>query len=581
MRRSARKFWRNVDGSVAPVVALSLTALIASGGIAFDYARMASLDTELQQAADQAALAGATQLDGKANAASRAVSAAQSLVQNRTYFGNDGGGTLVQTGLTTGSGGSTRVRVTFYSNKADAEAGTNGFSASAANADTLAKYVQVEVVGRSANFAFTPIVAAMSSGVIEAAATAGLASAICKVPPVMMCNPDESSSNTNESLPFTVQRGAGLRLITGNADAPGNFGWLQSGLDPGASALATALGYNSPPGDCQPITGVTTETGMSTSVLNAYNTRFDVFANGNQTCPSQGGGTCSPALDTRKDLVCQSSGGTSCSNDGWDEASKPYRLPNITSSHTEMQQQCTGGGPNRVCVDVPVVVTTSAPAEQYLPTDGTQDPSVMGFPRDLCHMWPRASSTCGGSTANHVKGNGDWDRDAYFRVNYKKSGGGYWTSGTGVGSWRSNTGLSATASRWDVYQWELAHLGQTVDGVTVNAPQLLSGNKAAFSRPVHATGIGASSTQADRRRFTVAVLNCQALNVHGKTTNVPVPTWLDVFLVEPAQKRPLNGPNAGDYTLDKDVYVEEIGEASPSTAGVGQVVRRDLPYLVR
>ena len=50
---------------------------------------------------------------------------------------------------------------------------------------------------------------------------------------------------------------------------------------------------------------------------------------------------------------------------------------------------------------------------------------------------------------------------------------------------------------------------------------------------------------------------------------------------EPAQKRPLNGPNAGDYTLDKDVYVEEIGEASPSTAGVGQVVRRDLPYLVR
>ena len=42
---------------------LSLFALIGAGGIAFDYARLAALDTELQKAADQAALAAATQLD--------------------------------------------------------------------------------------------------------------------------------------------------------------------------------------------------------------------------------------------------------------------------------------------------------------------------------------------------------------------------------------------------------------------------------------------------------------------------------------------------------------------------------------
>ena len=64
--RSVIDLWRSASGSVAPTVALSLVALIAVGGIAFDYARMASLDTELQQAADQAALAAATQLDGSA-----------------------------------------------------------------------------------------------------------------------------------------------------------------------------------------------------------------------------------------------------------------------------------------------------------------------------------------------------------------------------------------------------------------------------------------------------------------------------------------------------------------------------------
>src|SRR3546814_2886644 len=52
---------RSEAGAVAPTVALSLFGLIAAGGLAFDYARLASLDTELQNAADHAALAAASQ----------------------------------------------------------------------------------------------------------------------------------------------------------------------------------------------------------------------------------------------------------------------------------------------------------------------------------------------------------------------------------------------------------------------------------------------------------------------------------------------------------------------------------------
>src|SRR3546814_10050133 len=89
---------RSEAGAVAPTVALSLFGLIAAGGLAFDYARLASLDTELQNAADHAALAAASQLDGENDSATgvnddaitRAEKAARELIQNETRFANDG-----------------------------------------------------------------------------------------------------------------------------------------------------------------------------------------------------------------------------------------------------------------------------------------------------------------------------------------------------------------------------------------------------------------------------------------------------------------------------------------------------------
>src|SRR3546814_1587231 len=82
MPRIRKGLLQSTGGAVAPTVALSLFGLIAVGGIAFDYARMASLDSELQNAADQAALAAATQLDGKTGACSRAANAASALIRN-------------------------------------------------------------------------------------------------------------------------------------------------------------------------------------------------------------------------------------------------------------------------------------------------------------------------------------------------------------------------------------------------------------------------------------------------------------------------------------------------------------------
>jgi len=520
MGRSVRSFWRNSEGSVAPTVALSLIGLIVMGGVAFDYAQLAAMDTELQQAADQAALAAATQLDGKANSITRAQAAAQSMITNVTKFADDGGGSTV--------GGMT---FTFYASY-DQTNDTYGtvVTPGAAGADASAKVVKVTIGTRTAKYALTPIAGAIS-GSSTASATASVGNAICKTPPVMLCNPDEPSGNTNEDLAYNPVAGQGLRLITGDASVPGNFGWLEAAIGNGAPALAGELGYNTPLGDCQAASGVTTKTGMDTSVLNALNTRFDIYANGNNTCPSQYGGACGPSTNTRKDVVCKPNNtGTGCNPDAWNDATKAYRPT------------------------TPAALNPSDP--NY--------PDFMGYPRDLCHAVKESAQTC------TVKGDGNWDRDAYFRVNYG------WTDAT---AWQNGTGLPANVTRWQVYSWELTHRSVVVAGVGtkgIDVPNI-KGNEASFSYPVsNPPGIAASNSQPDRRRISAAVLNCQALTIHGKTSNVSVPTWLDMFLVEPSLDR---GSGVNQFTDKKDVYVEIIGTTTASSAN--QVIERNKPFLIR
>lgn len=539
MKRRIGRMGGNDRGAVAPTVALSLFALIGAGGIAFDYARMATLDTELQNAADQAALAAATQLDGLTNSQARARAAASQLLSNVSLFANDGSASALAV-----------FEVAFCSayndsvpdNPSDPPTAPTGCTL--ATGDGNAKVAVVTMAGRRANFALTPVIGMLRQDNMSARAAATMSSAICKVPPVMICNPDEPVGNQNEMLDFNPPRGTGLRLVTGSASVPGNFGWLESGLGNGTPALAGELGYNVPMGPCQAITGVTTKTGMDTSVLSAYNTRFDVYANGNTTCPGQFGGTCSPSVNTRKDLSCAiNNQGTGCKNDSW--------TPVIYDPYWDADSN--PGTPNVVAA---------------LPTDGSLDPKIMGYPHDLCHSSLQSRHTCG------IKGSAIWDVNAYFRVNYG------WTET----QWRtalSMTGTTAIPARWDVYQWEISNPNGT-GTKGINFPQTVTTGaqaQSAFSIPATGrSGVGAGASQPDRRTIAVAVLNCRALNAHGKTSQVPVPSWLKVFLVEPAIKR---GSGSDLYSDTKDIYVEFIEKSVPQDDNFEDVVRRDVPYLVK
>lgn len=526
-------------GAVAALYAIALPVLVAMAGIGFDYARVASLDTELQNAADQAALAGATQLNQNADSIVRATSAAQGgLVANSTLFANDGNGQAIAI---------PDAGVFFYETRDDAEAGTNAIDVTESDADARAKFIRVKVATRTANYALTPVVGAFS-GTIDAEAVAGIGSALCRTPPLMICNPDEPTNNTNKDFDFNANAHSGEGLLAkgggGNAWAPGNFGFLNSVPGPGngTDKMREAFGWDAPVGNCISQSGnvtIDTAPGDRTAVATAFNTRFDIY-DGDVSCPTPG--RCPASVNSVKDLVHPTgafSNNNACKlhNKGWQQTSHRY-LP-----------------PANRALDV---------------SQGDTMPDVMGHPRDVCHSTnPQA---CSGPF-----GDAFWDRDAYFKANY----------GWDHAQWQANTGLVIGAgarptvpTRYQVYKWEIEHRGELVGGATVLGTKAVGGNTA-YSAPVcsqtkgFGTGTVPTDTTADRRRLSVAVVNCYANKVKGSSTGVPVRRWMDVFLVQPSINR--------DRTSQDEIYVEIIGETTAGSAGetAGTVIRRDVPYLIK
>ena len=501
---------RTDDGAVAATYALALTGLIVMAGVGFDYGRVAAMDSELQNGADEAALAGATQLNGAPGACSRASAAALSLVTNTTVVANDSPNVSIPSEPACDAIGN----IKFWQNKDQT---------SAATSDANAHFIEVTVATRSVDYAFTAITG-LIHGSSFAAAMAGLGSSVCKVPPVFLCNPAES---TDPLFNVASYVGKGIRLIanTGGSNyTPGNFGYLESNAGNGAQAVSQTLGRSSIPGDCVSVDTVSTKPGQQVSVLDALNTRFDVYANGlTQTCGANNG-LCPPSANSKKDLTHKGNNGscafTSGNGAGWQEATKPYLPTSATVPLTTTQ------------------IGQTAP---------------MGYPRDMCHAISLSGSCTGGQI-----GTGAWDANAYFKTNSTNYASNFDVTGT-FGT--------ATPTRYQVYKYEAANAASRLQN------QADSSNTA-IPQPFCVTpGVAVGGTSVDRRVLSVAIVNCQAQGVQGATSGVTVNKWIDVFLTEPSANRA--------RTAQSDVYIEVIG---PTTLGGGssaaQLIRRDVPYLV-
>jgi len=191
-------------------------------------------------------------------------------------------------------------------------------------------------------------------------------------------------------------------------------------------------------------------------------------------------------------------------------------------------------------------------------------------------------------------GDGVWDIDAYMRANHPSltSGGVYDQSNNAAILAASDGALPAGhtyPTRYQVYRWEIADYASrlgTHAGVS---------STTAYDKPVAGMCLATSTSPygivpggetVDRRRISVAVLNCHALGINGHETNQPVSKWMDVFLVEPSIARTKCSSGAGcntKYTEKTDLYVEIIGETKSggSDENTEQVVRRDVPYLIK
>jgi Flp pilus assembly protein TadG len=517
----ARRLVGEEKGSVAPTVALSMIGLIAVGGLAFDYARLATLDTELQSAADQAALAAASQLDGEADACDRAVRAARNVISNLTLLANDGGTPTVTItdstvcdadglGITDDAAASIRFFV-------DRGATTPATSVTEAN------YVEVLVDSRRATYALTPIVGVLTSGDIAARARAGLGTALCKVPPLMVCPPE------GVAVDWDSMRGVGIRAVSqsGQNWAPGAFGYIGP---QDANSTQIGLAFENPVFQCQEITGTQpVSTGAPTPAVTAINTRFDIYGMsggaGSALAPCLGT-ACPPALNVTKDLV-RSAGAGNCSirnNHSNGAANEGWHLP--TTGRFSPRARNAGDGP-------------------MTPIDADNSISAMGLPRDNCH-YTSYNSACPGS--NPRFGNGAWARGDYFNKYHS-------------GRIPLN---AATMTRYETYLWEIEN--GFIPGDT-------SGTDRQFGTPQCNATI--PDATRDRRVLQVAVgSNCPALR--GASVPVQIGTWVEMFLVEPGVAPPGRGNGDGG----NEIYLEVIREIDPGGAAA-QVIRRDTPFLVR
>lgn len=479
MTSGVQPFTKDDSGNVSPLYALVLLGLVALAGIGFDYGRLMAMQSELQNAADQAALAAASQLNGHEDAMIRARNAATSTFAtaasdyaNLTGVANDGAGPTVS-GLT----------FTFYESYAD-DAPKDELTSDADGA--RAHVVKVSANGRKVFYALTPVVGAFNSGGITAHAMAMLKRAACNVPAIMVCV-------DRADFPMPVDAGKGLRMRWKSSKdvtplAPGNWGFLDVR---GVRDSQYELGQNSLP-DCLNLDTVTTEPGFRNTEPSALNTRFDMPTS---KLECQANGDFCPAQNTRKDYAIAYSGTVVSPN------------PTLTVGDVRAALTCPATVPPGKAAWVPFADITVI-----------DRPSVDSFKLDSCFL----SGTC------DYLGDGVWDIDRYLAAHHP---------GTSASSFAKGTRYEVY--NWEIED-KAARLAPRIVGFKPDAkPQQVGAGyrhaityHCSYPQPQFSTAPVPSAEQKDRRVMSVAAAMCEGIS--GRKS-VEILGWMDVLLLDPSE----------------------------------------------
>ena len=468
---------RNNHGAIAVYLAIFMPVMIGIGAMSLDIGRLITLHTELQYAADAAALAAALELDRSAGSRDRARATAQGATANLQTFATDGLGKQVAVDVKECADPPVPPCIRFLKSlpNDDDEPIT---AKHVATADNEARFIQVHVGARSVTNALIQIVT-LGSGpsTIDtvASSVAGYDSVICGVAPLFMCDPSPFGTSLDDL------HGRQVRLdrpeSQGGMFGPGNFGLLCPPDDPKCEAdeIRDWLGKQDPE-ICIGLSGIPTKPGVSFGkVAGAINTRLDNWS----------AHVTADVEDTE--------------NGNW--RNNPDFAPprNVTQGGAPYKD-----GPKCLYSDLPSV-------------------TAMGLPRDA------------GFDPSHV-GNGVWAWEEYFRINHSD----VYTPGQPhpPSDWPASFGWPPT--RYQTYRWEsemgvtankhIVRPGQEIynadgtlsgdvtaeDGESGNSP---GGGKAAYrcakprpdGDPLYDAQTDKGKDQIiknDRRIITIAVVDC-------------------------------------------------------------------------
>jgi hypothetical protein len=282
LRQLVRKFSRKQRGIAAVSAAFGMTSFVLAAGLAIDVSHMYLAGSELQNAADASAIAGASKINGFASGITAAADAALA-TQNRFEFSNE-----VATFA--------RSNVRFGINSSDLTSGAGYDEAIARGIADRIRFIKVTIPNKSIAVPFAQMALGSSAVQLSRTAVAGF-SAGCEtlcdsIIPVSAIqdprsgaplHPNPGCPNDTQFWPgcsYTVRLGSGGNGNNGSGFiTPGNY--LILALDgKGGSETREVLAGGSigcfKPGDV-----VLTKTGVTTGpVLQGWNTRFDDYGSG-------------------------------------------------------------------------------------------------------------------------------------------------------------------------------------------------------------------------------------------------------------------------------------------------------------
>ena len=406
-----KALWDDRSGAILPYVALMLIAIIGLAALAIDGSRLMNVQTQLQNAVDALALAGAAELDRRPDSIIRARAAIDNLVANSVA----------------GTGQVAEVSNVEFLQSLPVSEDLPVTDANLTDDPTLAAYVQVTVkpVSMLTLFPVSLLSGRRLIGV-GAQAVGGYDQVVCNVTPLYVCNPFEAPGMTyyqatqavvqasqNPASQHRLVRLAGSQFNNG-AYSPGTTGYIapDTGLLPSASC-GPGAGYGVPQAlaasqvrACFRLSAVNLLPSEDQPAKDGLNTRFDIYANGFSSCRIY-----APDVNVRK-------GFTTVGNVHWCNA--------------------TPWGPSWPLPSPPIEGATPLPADQnMIRANGTFDTSV-------------------------ALGNGVWNCAAY------------WSAAHAVGPGKSSPPpgctAAATVSRYSVYNYEMNFLTDRSLSAETGAP---------------------------------------------------------------------------------------------------------------